>query len=177
MLKEAQAHVQVNVALACWPGLALACWSGCVCAICYAVSCRVISEFIWINRFADATKCPLLAAKRCEACNVRHRHLLWQHVRWWWRQQRRWRLRRRLEQAARQSQILHNIPTGGPGTFGSLSHGGESTQRVAHGAGGALQCHVNKLCSGFSATHIHNINTQPELAKTCSEREREVDLV
>lgn len=25
--------------------------------------------------------------------------------------------------------------------------------------------------------HTHNINTQPELAKTCSEREREVDLV
>lgn len=130
-------------------------WLACraVCAICGAVSCRVISEFIWINRFADATKCPLLAAKRCEACNVRHRHLLWQHVRWWWRQ------RRRLEQPARQSQILHNIPTGSPGTFGSLSHGGWRTQRVAHGAGGALQCHVNKLCSGFSATHTQHKHT------------------
>lgn len=55
-------------------------------------------------------------------------------------------------------------------------------QRVVHGAGGALQCHVNKLCSGFSATHTrtHNINTQPELADLLRERAREresLDLV
>lgn len=123
MLKE------VNVAVVLqtrpgqdWAGLGWSRWAGGlrgVFAICHAVSCSVISEFIWINRFADATKCPccLQPAKRCEACNVRHRHLLWQHVRWRWQ---RHRLRQRLEPAvaARQSQILQNIPTGGRRTDG-----------------------------------------------------------
>lgn len=141
-------------------GLALV-WLSCraVCAICSAVSCRVISEFIWINRFADATKCPLLAAKRCEACNVRHRHLLWQHVRWWWRQ------RQRLEQPARQSQILHNFPTDSPGTFGS-----HSVWPMELGE------HFNAMSINYVVDfqqHTHNINTQPELAELLRERERE----